>query len=176
MNKRESVDQELLVLRSQTGDSDAVTQLVEYWQPRLWVFARTLVGDDESAWDVTQDVWLAVMRDLRRLQDPGRFRPWIFRIVRNKAADKVRGWQRQRRLLREQAAIAGQQIRHETNDVRELLSTMPKPEGSMLALHYLEGIGYEELATILDIPVGTVKSRLYKARQEFRKLLERGDG
>jgi RNA polymerase sigma-70 factor (ECF subfamily) len=49
---------------------------------------------------------------------------------------------------------------------------MPKEDGSLLALHYLEGIGYEELAAILDVPLGTVKSRLHRARQEFKRLME----
>lgn len=176
MNSRESVNDELLVLRAQIGDSDAMAELVESWQPRLWAFARVLMGDDESAWEVMQDVWLAVVRDLRRIEDPARFRPWIFRIVRHKAADKIRWWQRHRSLLREHAANADREIPIETNEVRELLSTLPEQDGSLLALHYLEGFGYEELATILEVPLGTVKSRLHKARQEFKKVLERNHG
>jgi RNA polymerase sigma factor (sigma-70 family) len=126
MNSRESVTNELLVLRAQTGDSDAMTQLVEHWQPRLWAFARVLMGDDESAWDVTQDVWLAAVRDLRCLQDPARFCPWIFRILRNKGADKIRRWQRQRRLLPEHAVNAGRETTPETSCVWELLCSLQK--------------------------------------------------
>ncbi|MBI5093703.1 MAG: RNA polymerase sigma factor [Candidatus Hydrogenedentes bacterium] len=176
MNKREQIDDELLVLRAQTGDSDAMGRLVERWQPRLWAFARVLTGDDEGAWDVMQEVWVAVIGGLPRLEDPARFRPWIFRIVRYKAADRIRSNQRQRKLLRERAANPGQVTTAAANEVRELLSAMPEQDGSLLALHYLEGVDYEELAAILDVPLGTVKSRLYKARQEFKKMLEHGHG
>ena len=176
MNSRERITNELLVLRAQAGDSDAMAQLVEHWQPRLWAFARVLMGDDQSAWDVTQDAWLAVVRDLPRLEDPARFRPWIFRIVRNKSADRIRRSQRQRRLLHDYAENASGETAPESGTVRDVLGSLPEKDGSLLALHYIEGFGYEELAAILDVPLGTVKSRLHAARERLRKLLESDRG
>lgn len=173
MNKRESVKNDLLVFRAQSGDADALAQLVEAWQPRLWAFARVLAGDDETAWDVTQDTWVAVLRHLPRLHDPARFRPWIFRIVRNKAADKVRRGMRQRSVLREHATNRGEESARKRYDIRDALGSLPEPDGSLLALHYFEGFAYEELATILDVPLGTVKSRLHEARKKLRSLLEK---
>ncbi len=172
MNTRESVKYELLVLRAQNGDADALVRLVEVWQPRLWAFARVLAGDDETAWDVTQDTWVAVLRDLHRLHDPARFRPWVFRIVRNKSADKARRRNRRRKLLRERALSREKETVREQYDLRDLLGSLPEQDGSLLALHYLEGIAYEELAAILDVPLGTVKSRLHEARKKLRDLLE----
>ena len=91
MDKEQAIRDEILVLRAQMGEADALAALVQGWQPRLWAFARVLTGDDEAAWDVMQDVWVAMLRDLRRLGAPARFRPWVFRIVRNKSADRIRG-------------------------------------------------------------------------------------
>ncbi|MFA6242897.1 MAG: RNA polymerase sigma factor, partial [Candidatus Hydrogenedentales bacterium] len=175
-NRHEHITNDLLVLRAQDGDSDAIGQLVEHWQPRLWVFARVLTGDDEGAWDVMQDAWLAVIHGLRNLHDPSRFRPWIFRVVRHKAADRIRSRQRQRKLLNEHAASAVREAPPETNEIRDLLGALPEQSGSLLALHYLEGFDYEELAAILEVPLGTVKSRLYKARQDLKTMLERDHG
>ena len=176
MDKEQAIRDEILVLRAQMGEADALAALVQGWQPRLWAFARVLTGDDEAAWDVMQDVWVAVLRDLRRLGAPARFRPWVFRIVRNKSTDRIRGAVRQRRLLQERAEHADVSAAAGQGDVREVLSSLPDADGSLLALHYLEGFSYEELAELLEIPLGTVKSRLNTARTRLRTLLEAHDG
>lgn len=176
MDKRDRIRNELLVLRAQAGDSGAMAQLVDEWQPRLWAFARVLAGDDETAWDVMQDVWVSVLRDLRRLQDPTRFRPWIFRIVRNKSADVVRQSGRRQKLIRAQDARPSKEAIPNRVEVHDALSSLPEHDGTLLALHYIEGFAYEELATILDVPVGTVKSRLHAARERLKNLLETDRG
>lgn len=176
MDKAQIIRDEILVLRAQMGESEALAALVQGWQPRLWAFARVLTGDDESAWEVTQEAWEAVLRDLQRLGDPSRFRPWVFRIVRNKSADRIRGVVRQRRLLQEHAEHEDVSAAARQGDVREVLRSLPEADGSLLALHYLEGFSYEELAELLEIPLGTVKSRLNTARNKLRTLLEAHDG
>ena len=90
---RRTADQiadELLVLGSQAGDTTAWRRLVERWQPRLFAQAFRLAGTREGAADITQESWLAIVRSLRRLDDPARFRFWARRIVANKSADWVR--------------------------------------------------------------------------------------
>lgn len=176
MNTQDTVKIDLLVLRAQAGDSESLAQLVDLWQPRLWPFARVLTGDDESAWDVMQETWLAVLRDLQRLQDPARFRPWVFRIVRNKAADRVRHSIQERKALARQTSEAPDECVHPREDMRDLLGAMPEQDASLLALHYLEGVTYEEMAAILEVPTGTIKSRLHAARGRLRAILENEHG
>ena len=99
---RRTADQiadELLVLGSQAGDTTAWRRLVERWQPKLFAQALRLAGTREGAADITQESWLAIVRSLRRLDDPARFRFWARRIVANKSADWVRQQQRQRKLM-----------------------------------------------------------------------------
>ncbi|MBI2422146.1 MAG: sigma-70 family RNA polymerase sigma factor [Candidatus Hydrogenedentes bacterium] len=172
MKTPETIRTESLVLRAQTGDAEGFAELVETWQAGLWSFARVLTGHDESAWDVTQEVWLAVVRELPQLQDPARFPAWIFRIARNKAADLIRRRSRQRAYIQDRADADRMEARNDPIEVRDVLESLPQEEASLLALHYLQGFGYEELAGILGIPLGTVKSRLHKARQTFRARLE----
>lgn len=176
MNTKDTVQSELLVLRAQAGDSESLAQLVDLWQPRLWPFARVLTGDDESAWDVMQETWLAVLRDLNHLQDPACFRPWVFRIVRNKAADRVRRCVRERDALARQVPEAPDPQVNPEADIRDLLGALPEQDACLLALHYLEGVTYEEMATILGVPTGTVKSRLHTARGRLRTMLENDHG
>ena len=81
---------EFLVMGAQDGDPRAMSALVEHWHPRIARQAVRLTGDGDAAAEVMQECWLAVVRGLRRLDDPARFRPWAYRIVTNKCADWVR--------------------------------------------------------------------------------------
>lgn len=176
MNTQDTVRVELLVLRAQAGDSESLAQLVDLWQPRLWPFARVLTGDDESAWDVIQETWLAVIRNLKHLQEPARFQSWVFRIVRNKAADRVRHNVQERKALASQAQQAADARVAPREDLRDLLGALPEQDACLLALHYLENVSCEEMATILGVPTGTIKSRLHAARGRLRTMLENDHG
>lgn len=96
----EDIQDELLVLRCQEGDDDALRALITRWQPRFGRLAWRLTGNRESARDAVQETWLAIVRGLRRLDDPARFRSWAYRIAVNKCAD----WTRRRVALRSAAS------------------------------------------------------------------------
>ena len=170
----EQLVDEILVMDAQSGRSQAMELLVARWQKRLWRYACSLTGDSETAWDVTQEAWLGIIRGIGRLNDPARFRPWAFRIVTNKANDWIR---RNGCSARPQAAPIAeahlrtpQQNNETTSDLHSLLRRLPDRSRVVLTLYYLEEFDVPEVAKILRIPRGTVKSRLYKARQEFKKL------
>lgn len=180
----DDIEDELLVLRCQAGDEEALRLLIGRWQARLSRLAWRLTGDREAARDVVQEAWLAIVRGLRRLDDPARFRSWACRIVNNKCADWTRRRVVRRRVtgeLREQAKppVAPAVSAHEndsSNDVARLrcaLRELPDQQRAILALHYIDGFGLREIAVALDIPVGTVKSRLFHARAALRDALER---
>ncbi len=184
----ESIHDELLVLRSQSGETEALEELVRSWQPRLWRHARRLTGRRDAAWDVLQETLLAIVRNLHRLDDPALFRTWAYRIATNKSADWTRKQQRDRKLAEAVAndgdprslGIQQQRDFQSTNepndDVKRLHNAMRELSGdrqTILAMHYLEGMGMAEISVALDIPAGTVKSRLYHARQQLKELLER---
>ena len=184
----ESIRDELLVLRCQSGEQKALEQLIARWQPRLWRHARRLTGRREAAWDVLQETLLAIVRSLHRLDDPALFRTWAYRIATHKSADWMRKQQRDRKLAEAVAnngnprSLGIQQQRefestHEPNDdVKRLHNAMGELSGdrqTILVMHYLDGMGIAEIAVALDIPAGTVKSRLYHARQQLKELLER---
>ena len=82
----EEIQNELLVLKAQAGDRDALKDLVAYWQPRFARLAWRLTNQREAARDVAQESWLAVVRGMKKLDDPASFRSWTYRIVKNKCA------------------------------------------------------------------------------------------
>lgn len=167
---------EWLVLRSQGGEADALRELVERWQPRLLRLAGRLSGKRDSARDIAQDAWLAIVRGLQRLDDPARFRAWACAIVANRCADWVR-----RRAVRRNAMHAMQSTAAVTGPVdeasddvsrlRSALRRLPAEQRRLLALHHLDGLGVSEIATVLRVPVGTVKSRLHAARESLRQTM-----
>lgn len=178
----EDIQDELLVLLSQEGDADALKTLIARWQPRLGRLAWRLTADRDAARDVVQEVWLAIVRGLRRLDDPARFRSWAYRIVRNKCSD----WTRRRVVrrsgpddLRDTAAKGSAESSSQMNSadelarLREALTNLPVEQRAILSLHYLDGMGIAEIARVFGVPRGTVKSRLYHARNRLKQTLER---
>jgi len=170
----EQLADELLVMRCQDGEADALAELVSRWQRRLWRHAYRLTGHAEGAWEVAQEAWLSIVRGIRRLDDPARFAGWAFRIVTNKASN----WIRDRRCRRasqqglpvEPRADDADDSGEQAEDLQAALRRLPRPQRTILSLRYLEGFGVAEIAAILSIPAGTVKSRLHTARNELRRI------
>lgn len=176
----EDVHDELLVLRCQDGDREALKELIDRWQPKLVRLAWRLTREPEAARDIVQDAWFSIVRGIGRLSDPASFRTWAYRIVNNKCADWLR-----RRVVRRNAATdlaraaeerqttEAESDREEVDELRAALRSLPDEQQAILSLHYLDGLGIAEIASVLGIPSGTVKSRLFHARATLRATLER---
>jgi len=166
---------ELLVIRCQAGEQASFDLLVRRWQRRLWQYALRLTGDPDAAWDVTQETWMAVLRQLRKLTDPAWFAAWIYRIVRNKSADYCRTARRLRNLavgVAEQQRSKPESQRDDCRDAAEALAQLPPESQELLTLRYSGNLTILELAVVLGIPAGTVKSRLHYARERLRQILK----
>lgn len=166
---------ELLVLRCQEGSGEAFALLVEALQPQLWRHAYRLTGREDVAWDVLQETWMAVTAGIGRLSDPGALRRWAYTIVSRKAAD----WQR-RRPVDEAGEVSGERLEAPSasgngaaDDLTEALRRLPGDRRALINLHYVEEFSVADIARILGIPEGTVKSRLHSARQQLQDIIER---
>lgn len=179
---------ELLVLRAMDGCEPALAGLVVRWHGAMIRQAGLLTDDADSAAEVVQEAWVAIVRGLRRLRDPASFPGWAMRIVRHKAADRVRSRQRDRagiqRLARTRppsaadnhARPADASSRPDHADdlalLRRAMRDLPADLRALLAMHYLDGLPLRAIAHALEIPRGTVKSRLFAARRELRQALD----
>ena len=177
-DRRQEILDELLVLRSREGSPIAIEQLLTRWQPRLWRHALRLTGREDAAWDVLQETLMSITQSIRKLDDPARFRRWAYTILTRRATD----WRRRRALavptvdLREDEIARDDRRRDPPADVtmvREALARLPGDRQALLALHYMEGFEIWEMAEILNIPEGTVKSRLFHVRHQLREIIER---
>lgn len=174
MKSRDLIQNEIRVLRVQSGDSEAFRDLVDAWQEKLWRHAYHLIGDEEAAWDVVQETWIAVVKGIRQLQDPAAFPKWVYRIAGGKSVDWIRKRQSQRRLS--DSLVLERETDSESAacaDLRSALERLSGDQRAILSLRYTEGLSTLEIAEILEIAEGTVKSRLHNAREKLRKLMER---
>ena len=155
-----------LVAAAQTGDLDAFSDLVRRYQGHVWRLARQLVRDDGVADDVTQDAFVRAYRFLPRYRGESKFSTWLFSIARNCALDELRRVERRRRLS---GALETPQMRAPDHGVRlevaEALSTLPRELLEPVVLIDMFGTSYAEVALIVGVPLGTIKSRVHRARE-----------
>lgn len=180
---RQRIEDAILVLRAQAGREAAFTRLYERYEERLLYYLRRVAGSPDAADDAFQDAWLRAYRGIGRLDRPGAFRSWLYRIGRNAAIDVLR--QRGREIPLEdprakeavEAASATTEA-DEGPDVADIaalhaaLDRLPPIHREVLTLAFLEDLPYQEIAEVVGIPVGTVRSRLHHARRRLRREIE----
>ena len=175
-----AAEDELLAIRCQLGEPAAFDDLIARWHAPLWAFVRRLSPDDEAARDVLQDVWLRVIRGIPRLREGSRLRAWLFGIARRTLMDRLR-----ERYARSGALdldtdideIAMEPPVDEIDDLEALdraLAKLPLLEREAVTLFYLKELSINEIAEALTVPIGTVKSRLFRGRRLLRQRLTEG--
>jgi RNA polymerase sigma-70 factor (ECF subfamily) len=171
--------QELLVLRCKRGERQALGELIGYWEDRLYYYVRRLVATEEDASDVLQQTWIRVIKGIKSLDDPERLPPWLYKIARCTALSHWRTHHRIHDPLEENGDLAAitapEEDEHFDNaeQVHHGLSRLTLAHREVLTLHFLEDLSLEQMAEVLDIPPGTVKSRLYYAKRALRAVLDR---
>jgi RNA polymerase sigma-70 factor (ECF subfamily) len=176
----ERVLDEYLVTLSQAGSAEALDGLARRWTPRLLRYAARVLGGSadaaETARDVVQDTWIGAIRGLRGLRDPAQFPAWIYGIATRKCADVIRGHSRRRGL--EGSLAAGRSMEpsydaapEQQIDLAAAIRALPPVHRAVVHLFYRDDFRVDEIASILGVPVGTVKSRLHHAREALRHRL-----
>lgn len=166
-----------LVARSRTGDVDAYDQLVGRYQDRVYQLAYRVTGNREDAWDAAQDAFLKAYRALRGFRGAAAFGTWLHRIAVNTALDLVRRRPQPTLALHAVAAAAPDEpdetvLRQDVQQqVQRAIAALPPQHRVVVVLRDIDGLRYEEIAGLLQVPVGTVRSRLSRARDALRRHL-----
>ena len=178
MNKEQDI-----LRRAQQGDSEAFRQLVEAYQTQVYRLALRMCGAD-GADDVTQDAFVAAWRALPNFRSDCRFSTWLYRLTTNAAIDYLRREKRHRaagdiaELELPDDAPTMQELseRAETQSrVRRALFCLSDEHRQVLLLRYMQELDYGEIAQVLDVSEGTVKSRINRAKSKLRELLGGGN-
>ena len=168
-NKLAHLEDQILVMEAQEGDAQALETLVRRWQKRLWKHAFRLTGNPDAAWDVTQQSWLGIIKGLNKLHDPENFRAWAYRITTNKSINWIKKQDLERHATIPRTQDAGP-LPSEESGIKELLETLDLKKQVVLMLYYFEELTVPEISSVLQIPRGTVKSRLHAGRNELKAL------
>lgn len=174
---------EMLVLRAQGGDREAFGRLAVLWSPVLRRRALRLVGGvgggAEWADEAVQEGWVSIAKGLGGLEDPRAFGAWAERIVARRVADRVRARRRERCGLRGVEASEREGERADRpdadGDLSLAIATLSSEHRDVLAARYGRGMSESAMASAFGVSVGTVKSRLSRAKRRLRAALERMD-
>lgn len=172
-----------LIERSRDGAHRAYGALVRRYEARALAYAGALLGDDVEAQDAVQDAFIRAYRSLGRLEEGSPFGPWLRAIVRNLCLDRLKSARRRRERpwtegAAASAARAAEADRALERDelarrVHDAVRRLGREHREILVLREMDGLGYAEIARILDVAEGTVASRLHHARTALKEALER---
>jgi len=179
LTEKRAIYYELLVLRCRQGKKGDLEELVRTWEKQLFYYIRRLVDDEQAAWQILQETWVKVLRGIKKLRDPRNLPAWLYSIARKTAMSHLRAEYAKRAILEESEKLCdaednSQNLAFEdAEQVHYGLSRISLPHREVLALFFLQDLSVEEIAGVLEIPEGTVKSRLYYAKQALRVVLEK---
>jgi RNA polymerase sigma-70 factor, ECF subfamily len=178
------LDDQQLVLASKQGDQDAFSQLVLRYQRRIYNLVYRMVQHYEEASEITQEAFLAAWQGLPSFRGDARFATWLYRIAYNCALRQLEARKRERALhaaLQAEQALEGDShqqaearfdAREQQAVVQEQLAHLPAKYRIVLILRHLQEMTYEEMAEILAMPVGTIKTHLFRARNLLKERLQ----
>jgi RNA polymerase sigma-70 factor, ECF subfamily len=182
MSPMDRVNERELVERCRSGDERAFQDLIDRYKDLVFALIARTVQDRDRAEDLAQDVFLRVHRGLPYFRGEARLSTWIYRIVANVCLQEhSRGAapvsiDDSRVSSRVTNATSTADRRFGDLELRDRLekaiARLPANYRLLIAAHYLEGVQYEDLASALDLPLGTVKTQLHRAKQQLRRLLE----
>lgn len=184
-----AADEQDLVLRAIKGDFDAFEELIKLYTQPLWKFVYRLVGNAEDANDTVQQILIQLYRSLPKLDDPARFRPWLFRVARNKCFDQLRrkpglsfsdisnneidGDMSPVPLFPDPAPLPDEIIeRRETQQLlHEAIASLPEKTRQVVALRYSTDLSFGEIGEVLGINENSAKTLFQRAKAPLRFYL-----
>ena len=179
-----------LVKSALAGREAGFEELVRRYQRPIAAYVYRMVGDYDSALDLTQEVFIKVYNSLARYRSEFKFSTWIYKIAHNAAIDHLR-----RHAVRGQALVAGEDCerrevalkslrltpeqesekKERCSEIEAVVQTLPAGYRELIVLRHSHDLSYDEIAEVTGLPLGTVKNRLFRAREAMRdQLLERG--
>ena len=182
MSRETRVDDKDLVRRIRSGDEEALRLLVERYQDRVFSLVFGIVRDAHEVEDVAQEVFLKVYTRIEAFDERSQFYTWLYRVAVNAAKDHVKKRVRRPAVpLDEADALPGSVENPEAGAtraetirlVRAAIAELPLRYREVLTLREIEGLSYDEIAAVLDLSIGTVESRLHRARARLKRKLER---
>lgn len=175
-----------LIRSLRQGNTRAFDRLVTIYQARIFSLALNYVKDEEEAKDLTQDIFVTVYRSLAKLRDESKFSAWLYQLAINHCRNRykklrLRGFFKSQpiddpgsplQLASREMPERTLELERRRQTVRDAIAAMPKAEKEILLLRDIQELSYDEISSILNIPLGTVKSKLNRARLALKDRLK----
>jgi len=179
-----------LIKNALAGRETSFEELVRRYQRPIAAYVYRMIGDYDVALDLTQEVFIKVYNSLRRYRSEFKFSTWIYKIAHNAAIDHLR-----RHAVREQALTSGidgerreisiesrrltpeqeSESKERRSEIEAVVQLLPTPYRELIVLRHSQDLSYDEIAEVTGLPLGTVKNRLFRAREAMRdQLVQRG--
>lgn len=167
------------ILRAQAGDKEAFNELLKSVQEPMYRYIFKLAGERDFAEDILQEVFLLIYRKLRWLDSPELFRPWAYRIASRETFKRIKRERRWTEQIRDEvvldsipAALHDSDQTISIDELTHLLSRLSPASRAVIILHYMNDMPISEIADVLDINMGTVKSRLAYGLASLRRAVK----
>lgn len=158
------------MLEVQLGDSKAFSHLCQHFYPSAISFAVKLSGDIHLAEDAVQNALLRLSKTVNNLRDPAAINAWVFKLVRWQVLDMLKLQKRYQPI--DNSKLLYSEDKYQGHDLAIAIAALPDIEGQVICLFYLAQLDLNEVAAVLEIPTGTVKSRLFRARERLKQALQ----
>jgi RNA polymerase sigma factor (sigma-70 family) len=175
--QKERVYQELLVLRSQQGDREAIEELIHIFEKQLFYYISRLVENEADVWNILQETWLKMICSIKYLRDPKKLPAWLYSIARKTLMSYLRSKYSEEALFgsvqdsidiecsnKNLSFDSAEQVHYGLNEIS-------LPHREVLTLFFLQDLTLKQIANVLNISIGTVKSRLYYAKLALKAVL-----
>ena len=167
------MDDKLAIDKCRNGEHEAFRYLVERYQRQAVSHATAILGNREDALDAAQEAFIDAFRAMKSFDEARPFYPWFYVLLRNRCY-KMAARRRETESVDETVIVAwNSSAREETLALEEALLSLDRQDREIVTLKYFDGLSYDELAERLEIPKGTVMSRLFHARRKLQAKLER---
>lgn len=169
---------EALLRRCRAGDEEALEELIRRWERKLFYYVRRLVADESDAWDVLQQTWVRVVKGIGKVRNSDQLVPWLYCVARNRAISHRKSLLARERWIDRQVQIdelAGAGISEVgwiAEEVHQAMEGLSVHHREAITLFFLKDLSIGEMALVLGVSEGTVKSRLFYGKQALRELLE----
>ncbi|HJV44593.1 MAG TPA: RNA polymerase sigma factor [Bacillota bacterium] len=169
-----------LLLAARSGDRDALIQLLRDIEKPVYRTAIYILKNEQDALDAAQEALIRIYNKIHTYQEKAKFSTWVQRIVTNICIDHCRKKREQTvsidehdLLLQDPADVEGEVERGDTaTEIRRAIDRLPEHHRSVIVLRYVQDFSYAEIAEALELPINTVKSHLFRARQQLQGLLQ----
>lgn len=183
MKKRQDPTDGFLITQYRSGRTEVLPTLVKRYHKTFCEKAYWITKDKEKAKDIAQDCWIIIIDKLYTLDNVNSFKGWASRIVYTKAIDSIKHRHKYKETIEDARLMSNELERSEDDNasvrvellkaIHKAIQQLPKGKQDIIRLFYAEEYSINDISSFLNIPIGTVKSRLFKARQKLKSIMQK---